>query len=269
MTFPTVGPLSATRLAAEAVEAGATTIVSYGGDGTANEVVQAIAGSDVALAVWPGGTANVIARDLGVPFGLERLADLIASGRATRIPLGRAIDSKGAGRYFVMMAGIGVDAEVSRGVSPILKRLGGKFAFGVSAVLRLITWPFAPFTLEIRGRRFVTAFALVAKGKGYGASICLTPDAKLTEPAFQVFFMSREARRLVYLRDFLRCRAFRSPRASGKLMKTDRVKASSESEIYVQVDGEIAGTLPMTFEVVPNALCVLVAETSSNASQKA
>src|SRR5258707_1387516 len=86
----TTGPDDAARLAKEALGEGSNLIVGYGGDGTINEVIQEMAGTDAALAVWPGGTSNVVARDLGVPFGIARVADMIAAGKTRRISLGLA-----------------------------------------------------------------------------------------------------------------------------------------------------------------------------------
>src|SRR6185295_6585589 len=87
---PTSGPYDATRLAREAAERKADVVVSYGGDGTLNEVLQGIVGRQTALAVWAGGTANVVARDLKMPQAIEPLADVIAAGKTTRIALGVA-----------------------------------------------------------------------------------------------------------------------------------------------------------------------------------
>jgi diacylglycerol kinase (ATP) len=86
----TAKPEDATGLAREAVAAGADIVISYGGDGTLNEVVQGLSRSRTALAVWPGGTSNVVARDLGVPFDVVQLADMIAAGNTLRIALGVA-----------------------------------------------------------------------------------------------------------------------------------------------------------------------------------
>ncbi|HVG17551.1 MAG TPA: acylglycerol kinase family protein, partial [Blastocatellia bacterium] len=86
----TEGPDDATRLAREAVKDGSDIIISYGGDGTLNEVIQGMAGSRASLAVWPGGTSNVVARDLGIPFDMGQLADLISLGKTRRISLGLA-----------------------------------------------------------------------------------------------------------------------------------------------------------------------------------
>jgi diacylglycerol kinase (ATP) len=91
----TAGPDDAAQLAGTAVAAGADIIISYGGDGTLNEVIQGMAESQSALAVWPGGTSNVVARDLGVPFDVEELADMIGVGRTRRIALGLAKSGDG------------------------------------------------------------------------------------------------------------------------------------------------------------------------------
>ncbi|HZN10482.1 MAG TPA: acylglycerol kinase family protein, partial [Blastocatellia bacterium] len=86
----TTGPGDATRLSARAVEAGADCVVACGGDGTTNEVAQPLVGTETLLAVWPCGTANVLAKDLRLPRRPEALAELIARESARRISVGRA-----------------------------------------------------------------------------------------------------------------------------------------------------------------------------------
>src|SRR6185295_5604616 len=86
----TTGPDDASKLAAQAVDADADIIISYGGDGTLNEVIQSMAQSQTALAVWPGGTSNVVARDLGLPFDISVFKDTAATGKTRRIALGLA-----------------------------------------------------------------------------------------------------------------------------------------------------------------------------------
>ena len=82
-------------------------LVACGGDGTLNEVVSGMAGSDVPLLVIPGGTSNVLAREIGLPRDLPACAALLRRGAIRRISLGQAGD-----RRFVLMAGIGVDAGI-------------------------------------------------------------------------------------------------------------------------------------------------------------
>src|SRR5215470_16141780 len=132
----TYGPNTGANLAREAIRAGSEVIICHGGDGTLNEVLPGVAGEDAKLAVWAGGTANVTARDLKMPRRLSRVADVIARGKTMQIFLGMASNDV-ASRYFLMFAGIGVDASICRGVNPRLKRLGGQLAFWVSGIKHL------------------------------------------------------------------------------------------------------------------------------------
>src|SRR5215472_5670124 len=97
-------PGSASRLAAQAVAAGVDVVISAGGDGTLNEVIQGLAGTDVALGVLPMGTINVWAREVGIPLNLHKAAKVLLDGERRRIDLGIT-----NGRYFLLFAGIGAD----------------------------------------------------------------------------------------------------------------------------------------------------------------
>src|ERR1700759_3991298 len=141
----TAGPEDATRMARESVSDGIEMIITYGGDGTINEVIQGMAHSNAALAVWPGGTSNVTAVELGMPFTLERLADVFAARKTQRITLGCATGA--AGRYFLMMAGIGLDASIAHSVDKKLKRRVGELAYWVSGIKHLFTWSADQFTI--------------------------------------------------------------------------------------------------------------------------
>ncbi|HKQ07348.1 MAG TPA: diacylglycerol kinase family protein [Blastocatellia bacterium] len=278
----TTAPDDATRLAREAVSRGVETIVSYGGDGTLNEVIQGVARSPAALAVWPGGTANVVARDLGMPFTVERLADVIAAGKSMRVALGlarrtgdAATRRRGdtekeqereaedsllipASRYFLMMAGIGLDASIARGVNKRLKRRTGELAYWVSGIKHLFTWPADLFTITVDGQRFESAFAIIGNGKGYGGGMLLTPNARLDEPLFEVYILPVLRSNMAYLRVLSACMRGK-PEASGATMiKGRRVEANSSHAPWVEADGEVIGPLPMRFEIVPDALTLIV-----------
>jgi diacylglycerol kinase (ATP) len=254
----TEGPDDATRLAREAVERGAEIVISYGGDGTLNEVIQAMAGSQTALAVWPGGTSNVVAREIGMPFGIQQIADVISALKARRIALGLAEAAGLRKRYFLMMAGIGLDASIARGVNKKLKRRTGEFAYWVTGVKHLFMWKPEVFELEIDGQRYESVFALIGNGKGYGGGMCMTPHAKLEEPWFEVYILPRQANNFLYLRALASCMRG-SPEATGAtLVRGRHIKANATDEPWVEADGELIGPLPMTFDIVPDALSVIV-----------
>jgi diacylglycerol kinase family enzyme len=298
----TEGPDDAAQLAGAAVAAGADIIISYGGDGTLNEVIQGMAESQTALAVWPGGTANVVARDLGVPFDVEELADMIEVGRTRRIALGLAkagsdfaVPGSGfrvpgsrtrnsnrdsgtnkepgasnpelgttnsepgtAGRYFLMMAGIGLDASIARSVNKKLKRRTGEFAYWLSGIKHLFLWRAEPFTIEVDGRGYKGAFALIGNGKGYGGGMMMTPGARLEEPWFEVYILPQMSNNFAYLRALGACMRGKPEVAGVLLVKGKHIKANSAHEPWVEADGEIIGPLPMTFDIVPDALSVIV-----------
>jgi YegS/Rv2252/BmrU family lipid kinase len=217
----TAQPEDATGFAREAVAAGVDIVIGYGGDGTLNELIQGIAGSRTLLGVWPGGTSNVVARDLGVPFENGQLADMFAGSKTKRIALGLAkrgaepsldpgtgtANSKQAmnERYFVMMAGIGLDASVARGVNKKLKRRTGEFAYWVSGIKHLFMWRGEPFTIEVDGKSYESTFALIGNGKGYGGGMMITPGAKLEDPWFEVYVLPPLSSRFAYLRALRGC----------------------------------------------------------------
>ena len=132
--LPTKRRGHALHLVAGGVHEGVDVVFALGGDGTANEVIQALAGTRVLLGVIPGGGANVLARALGIPNDPVRataeLLDHLRAGRERRITLGRA-----AGRYFAFNAGFGFDAAVVRRVEQHahLKRTARQLAFVWSA----------------------------------------------------------------------------------------------------------------------------------------
>jgi diacylglycerol kinase (ATP) len=273
----TSGPEEAARLAKEALAEGASIIVSYGGDGTVNEVIQEMAGTDAALSVWPGGTSNVVARDLGVPFGLAQVADMIVAGKTKRIALGLAtgIGGRGLGvgehgdqplspnsqplrRYFLMMAGIGLDASIARAVNTKLKRRTGEFAYWLSGIRHFFMWHGEPFTVEVDGRRYESTFALVGNGKGYGGGMMMTPNAKLEDPWFEVYIVPPMRNNFAYLRALRACMRGKPDVPGVSLIKGKHVVANSTVEPWVEADGEIIGPLPMTFDIVPDALSVIV-----------
>lgn len=257
----TSGPNDATRLAREAVAEGSDLVISYGGDGTLNEVLQGIAGSRASLAVWAGGTANVVARDLQLSADINRLADVIAAGETRRIALGLAKKTGGQApdeRYFIMFAGIGLDASIARKVNRKLKRVTGEFAYWVEGIKHLLTWQAEPFEVEVDGQKYESAFTLIGNGKGYGGGFSMTPNARLEDPYFEVYILPPHRRNVAYLRDLAGCARGRPEQTSATIVKGRHVKANSTDRPWVEVDGELIGPLPMTFEVVPDALSMIV-----------
>ena len=248
----TRAPHDATRLAAEAARDGVGQIVVSGGDGTINEALQGLVGTQVRLGIWPAGTANVLARELGLPFDAEGAAEVVARGDTRRIYAGCATEERsGERRYFFLMAGVGLDASVVERVRPRLKRRVGEGAFWVSGLDHLVRWRPVPFNVEIEGQSYPATFAAFGRAAHYGGDISVTPRARLDVPEFEICLVNSHSR-LRFLR--LLANALRQDGARRELPGVSYVcatRARATGEARMQVDGELVGQLPVTFEIVP------------------
>jgi diacylglycerol kinase (ATP) len=256
--LPTSGPNDAARLAASAAKNGTQDVIVSGGDGTLNEALQGLAGTDARLGIWASGTANVLARELHLPFSAREAADVIARGQTKRIYVGCAIEEETNNRrYFFLMAGIGLDASVVQGVRPRLKRRVGKSAFWFSGLSHLANWKPVDFEVEVGGQTFPATFAAIGKSPRYGGDLAITPRARLDKPEFEICLINSHSR-LRYLH--LLSHAVRGggvglDRPGVRYLQAARARATGQA--LIQVDGELIGRLPMTFEIAPFPINVI------------
>ncbi len=254
--WPTPGPGTAAQLAQKAVAADVDLVIASGGDGTINEVLQGLAETATPLAIWPGGTANVLARELKIPTDPEGVVASIVADRRERIALGKA-----GSRYFALMAGIGLDASIVRGVSPQLKATYGEGAFWVSGLKHVVGWRPEPFTIEVDGIAYEGAAVVIGNAARYGGSLSITPLASLAEAELDVCIFPTRKLAIGYAPDLLAC-ALGDPTRFGDVtyFKTTSLTAfgSPDNQPWVQVDGELLGQLPMRFESIPDALTAVV-----------
>src|ERR1700752_4474366 len=147
---PTDGPGSGPEIARRAVREQRRMVIVCGGDGTLNEVVNGLAGSSVPLALLPAGTANVFAKELGLPWNIERAAAMIGASRLRRISLGhvKAAEGEKDGRYFLSLSGAGPDAAIVRAVNPALKERTGTVAFWIEGFRQLTSYKFSRFRVK-------------------------------------------------------------------------------------------------------------------------
>ena len=254
----TTGPGDATQIAARAARNGSADIIVAGGDGTINEAIQGLAGTKGRLGIIPRGTANVLARELGLPLDDEQAVAVAARGKSRRIYLGLAIDeTTHESRHFVLMAGIGLDASVVRRAQPSLKKRIGKGAFWVSGLSHLATWNPKPFQLEIDGREYPATFAAVGKSARYGGDLAITPGARLDQGEFEICIINTKSR-LRYLQLLSYAMREGMPRDKPEVRFVNAVSVKAHGDAQVQVDGELLGHLPMRFEIAPHSLEVIV-----------
>jgi YegS/Rv2252/BmrU family lipid kinase len=242
--------------AAQARVGGYDRIVAAGGDGTLNEVLNGLAPSAIPLAFIPLGTVNVLALEARIPFDLVAACQVAIAGRPQPVALGRAGDER-----FLLMAGVGFDAEVVRTVSSALKRRIGRCAYLVSA-LRLFLAGYAPqLKVTVDDQPTCTAQALiVGNGRLYGGRFSLTPGADLSVPEFEVLIIER-CGRLALLRTALRmlCRQTVAA-ADGRLLMGKEIRVAGVAPL--QFDGDWIGATPATFIIEPAALVLMTPQPS-------
>jgi diacylglycerol kinase family enzyme len=268
----TTGPNTAAALAANAVQEGADIVFACGGDGTVHEVLQGLAGTNAALGVVPMGTANALARNLGLSSDPMRALSQLAGASVTNIAVGQvsySATNDGSDiqrRYFAVLAGAGPDGAL------VYSLLAGKTALGRAAyyahAARLfVTRHFPPFRISYRSAgsdlwqedRAVSAmcarvgnlggvFSKLTKGSSlYSTSLRLSflrPPGRISLPSWFVSGQLGIHGRNPWLRtievDEFRCEPI-----------------GSASDVHAQTDGEWMGRLPISIRLVPHALSLL------------
>ena len=254
----------ATVLARRAVEQSREFVIVCGGDGTVNEAVNGLACSQVPLAVLPAGTANVLAKELGLPWNLPRAAARIVGAPFRRIALGLAIPEKSSGepRYFLSLAGAGADGALVSAVRPEIKRKAGVLAYWQEGLRQLTKYDFPLFRTSMAGNAIDIDASLVIVGrtKHYGGPFKITTEADLLRPEFELAFVTTRSpwRYLAYM-PLIWAGKLRNARYV-RFFKTNSLQCASktDSQVQIQVDGEPAGRLPVEFRIVPDALTLAI-----------
>ncbi len=258
--IPTSGPSTAAGIAAQAIERGADLILVAGGDGTINETVNGMLHSKIPLGILPGGTANVLATELGISRGLERAAGEFREWVPERVSLGLFRSGTAtAPRYFLLMAGVGLDAHIVYNLNPSLKAVAGKVAYWVGGFSQLGR-RFPEFDVMVEGRTARVSFALISRVRNYGGDLTIAPTISLLDPEFELVLFEG-ANSFRYLKYIFGVVTRRLERMRGiTIVRTREValRCPEDSRVYIQLDGEYAGRLPADIAMVPDALTLLV-----------
>jgi diacylglycerol kinase (ATP) len=250
----TAGPGHAIELARDAAERGLDAVIACGGDGTVNEVANGLAGSPTALAAMRGGTANVWGKEARLPRNPRAAVRLLTDGETRTIDLGRAGD-----RRFLLMAGIGFDAAIVRGVSATLKRRLGAASYllhGLDRTLRYraITVDMLANGEPLRSRLY---WLLLGNTRSYAGVLNITHQAKVDDGRLDLCLLQTGGPlRLAWLAPWVLLG--RHHRRAGVMYQKVQSLEVRTPGLPVQVDGEYLCETPLCFEVVPAALRVVV-----------
>ena len=258
----TSAPGEATELARQAVLQSRQLVIVCGGDGTVNEAVNGLALSQIPMAVLPAGTANVLAKELSLPWNLPRAAKLLIHSHYRRIALGLATPEKSSGepRYFLSVAGAGADGALVAAVRPEIKLKSGILAYWQEGFRQLTSYNFPLFRTMIAGNAIDGSLVIVGRTKNYGGPFKITTEADLHTPQFELAFVkTRSAWRYISYLPLIWAGKLRGARYV-RFFKTNSLQCASNSasQVQIQVDGEPAGRLPVEFRIVPDALTLAI-----------
>ena len=239
-----------------AVAARATLVCAWGGDGTVNEVAQAVAGTDTALGIVPAGSGNGLARELGLPRDPVRAFHVALGGRERMIDVGE-VD----GRLFVNLAGIGLDAEVTARFNQRRGGPRGLWPYVAIGIRELFRSRPRRYTLRIReGTWHEPALAIVcANGRQYGGGAVIAPRARLDDGQLDLVVVAPRSplRALWDARHLFRGTLDRAP--GVRTARVTEAEIAGPEPMLVHVDGEaVLGGPVVTVRVRPGALRVRV-----------
>ncbi|MCE5312264.1 MAG: hypothetical protein LLF86_03840 [Nitrospiraceae bacterium] len=263
----TQGPLDAERfarqIAAEYSKDSSDSepiVIAAGGDGTYNEVANGLVHSNIPMAILPMGTTSVLALELGISFDIDSAVSTALGSSTIKVSPARITLADGKSRYFLLMAGAGIDGKTVYGVNKTLKKISGKAAYiisGISALLSGHELFSATLTDENGNISTMDCGALIAsKVSYYAGRFRATPDAEITSRDIHVF-AGRSSRRIDVARYVF---GIASGRHLGfrDITCTKTAKLKITGTPYIQIDGDYLGRGPAVIETADDELSIVV-----------
>ncbi len=264
-------PWHAAELTSRALRRGCLRVVSVGGDGTLNEVVNGFFDRgrfiqpQAALGLLELGTGADFAKSLPLPKKPEEVLEIIRNGRSRKIDLGLAeftgTNGTVCSRYFVNILDFGLGGAVVERVNRASKRWGGKAAFLKGILVTLATYKNKTIRFQLDDGPWQTRKLnnfIVANGRYFGGGLLPAPQADLSDGKFDIVFLGDVGRleAVLNLSKLRKGTHFENPKVSGT--RAARVQAESEEPVFIDIDGEFVGTLPIKILVLPQILPILI-----------
>ncbi|HEX6105816.1 MAG TPA: lipid kinase [Gemmatimonadales bacterium] len=230
-------------------------VIVGGGDGTLHLALQGLVETGLPLGIIPLGTANNLARTLGIPTDPLEACEVIAQGHRRRIDLGWV-----NGRYFFTTASIGLSVRITEELSAESKRRWGPLAYALTA-LRVLrrTRPFHARIAWAGGTRDSrTVQIVIGNGRYYGTALTVAEDATIDDASLDLYSLEvRHWWQLLALAPALK-RGRQAEKPLVESLRAQEFEVVTRRPRAIDVDGEIGGTTPARFRVLPRALDVFV-----------
>ena len=223
---------------------GVDVVAACGGDGTISESAAGLSGSDVPLAVLPGGTSNVLARELGIPLSIDLAKELLVTGVPRRVRMLTAGD-----RPFLLWAGAGLDARMMRNINPTLKRWFGHVGILCTVAPDFFRYEFPRMEVVVDGAAHEATFAVVCHARHYAGDWIIAPDASLESEDMDVLLFAGRSRWRLFrlLQGIQLAKGGHITRGFGRIVrgKTVEIRSKESYPIEVQVDGDCVLETPV------------------------
>ncbi|QNU67047.1 diacylglycerol kinase family lipid kinase [Ruminiclostridium herbifermentans] len=232
-------------------------IYSVGGDGTINEVVNGIAGTQSALGVIPAGSGNDFIRSLTSAYDIKDILVRTIKGEEKSIDLGKVNDN-----YFINISSIGFDADVVFNADKFKKVPGitGSMAYVISIIYTVIKKKFCKVKINIDDRRMENKILLaaIANGRFYGGGMLAAPEAKIDDGLFDICLVS-EASRFKILRLFpMYIKGQHGKLDEVEFLRGKKIQIESDEVLSLNIDGEIFSSSKIAFEIIEKGIKVVV-----------
>jgi diacylglycerol kinase (ATP) len=263
----------ATELAKAAVESGYGFVVAVGGDGTIQEVVNGIlqtpvskqtASTDTILGIICTGTGSDLSRSVGISRKIEESCHTLVRRQIRRIDVGFVTyhkNGKETGRYFVNSAGIGFDAAVVEATEKLPKYIGGTIPYLLGLIRSFLFYKNKWVSITVDGkpgepRRVMSV--VVANGRYFGGGMHVAPVAKMDDGLFDIVTIG-DFGKVELLRVFPR--VYKGSHLTYPKISLTRgtvVTIESPDQYPLQADGEVLGNGPVSFQLIPDAISLIV-----------
>lgn len=230
-------------------------VIIGGGDGTLNAAVDAIVETQLPLGILPLGTANDLARTLGIPNSLKAACEIIAEGNLHRIDLGLV-----NGKHFFNVASIGLSVKITQRLTKQLKQRWGILAYAATAIK--VIWESRPFSVEIRTENqsilVKTVQISVGNGRHYGGGLTVVHDATIDDQRLDLYSLeiAHWWQIIPILPVIYQGRHTRWP--GVRTLDGKEFELHTRKPKPINTDGEITTYTPAVFRVIPQAISVFV-----------
>ncbi len=263
---PTSKEIGATQLAKEAVESGIQAVIVAGGDGTISAASKALVNTSTILGIIPCGTVNALAIALGIPSDLEAACQVILNGRTNVIDVARCNN-----QYAITLISIGLEPETIEKTSRKAKNRWGPFAYLLPVLRQLRRFKFFRATIEtdnktlqIRTRAITVANAAPPISFMAQGPVKVIPDDGFLD--ITIFAVKGVIPAIIASLDLFRTAHTQSlnQRDDIGVLRTKRIKISTNPLQKVSLDGELMGKVPLEIECIPNGLTIFTPEIDEN-----